>query len=733
MGIGLSGGAACALFLHASEGWWLGIALLYPFLLLFGPFATRWMNFFDIAEKHHQQINQAFYLVVLLSFPFLAERPTPFSWALICLLSLHGYALRYARLDNFAVLALILPLMELLLAHIVLWPGGVFAKVFSSTWILSTLLLAGGVTTWIHARWSRRRLLLRDRSHNNPAESGTGLWGRARFMMLLGLLLFPIGLSLQQTALWTVPHPKTTSAASANGLSPFTAAEENEEEAASTDKQGAPARDFVFSDSIPFQGELVSSSRDALLFQIKSERDVGRTRPYYSAARPLYLPITTFDTLDENGLSRSFAPEAIFHAKSGLGSDDWIIFDPNFQKSSVLQFKMKTRPLLHEKGGGKGNLSYLPHDRRMVAMRYPSCRLDERDQTALAEVPDSAMFEYQWLSEPVNSEVPLVSRLRANPSYLALPRGPEFRPWIEQAELLCQDLNSSQLKLERILTHFQQEYRYDLKPSTTDGVQAFEDFFHNKRGYCSYFASATMMYLRANGIASRVATGFMVTEYSTARQAYIGRLPGHAWVEVLQADGNWRAVEPTPTSLRMDAIAASREASRADEFPDEENPEALAAAEVITEDPKSRDHSTTGADTFIGVTRGILAVSLGAIMSIVAFAMLFGHLASLFGQKRERKRKEALFTPEAIHAMDYWARIRELLHEIGFRKKRSQSASEFTQAVQFWGGDFYKPLSTVTRLVYRTRFGGYIWSEREGDFLERFEEQLIEKARQAQD
>jgi len=53
--------------------------------------------------------------------------------------------------------------------------------------------------------------------------------------------------------------------------------------------------------------------------------------------------------------------------------------------------------------------------------------------------------------------------------------------------------------------------------------------------------------------------------------------------------------------------------------------------------------------------------------------------------------------------------------------------------VQRWGGEFYLPLSTITRLVYRTRFGGHIWSGREWDFLDRFEDLLIRKANDTRD
>lgn len=737
MALALSGGSAAALFLNHQPGWSLALSIVYPFLLIFGAFATRWMNFFALANKYHQSINQGFYLVMVVSFPFLAPQPSAPVWTLILLLCMHGYALRYARIDNFAVLALILPLFEVLLVHSVLWPGGMIARGISITWILATLLLAGGITTWIHARWSRRRLLQHDRSHHNPSESGTGLWDRARFMMLLGLLLFPIGLGLQQAALWTVPDPAdsftgTGMTSSGNGTG---ASADNssikEEKANVTDRK--PPRDFVFPNAIKWQGKVTESKRESLLFQVRTEQDIDRSRPYYSDARPLYLTATTFDTISESGLSRGYSPEAIFHSNSGLGSDDWIVFDPDFQKNSVVQFKMKTRPLLHPDENGKGHLAFLLHDRRMVAMRYPSCRFDEDDHTALAEVPKAAMFEYQWLSQPVDKNTPLISSFRADPRYLILPSDPDFRTWTEEALQLCEDLNSSEQKVNRILQHFQGSYRYDLEPSTSDGIQAFRDFFELKRGYCTYFASAAMLYLRANGIACRVATGFMVTDYSKAREAYIGRLPGHAWVEVLLADGNWRVVEPTPATSRMDAIAAYRAERIAEDFPEEAQPQ---DATLLNLDPLAeakKEGLAADVGDFVAFSRGIVVIAFGSLLSIVAFALWLGYFLNLLQKRRVRRTKEALFTTEAILAMDYWARIRSLLGDLGFQKKRSQTASEFAISVQFWGGDLYRPLGTITRLVYRTRFGGHVWSERECDFLDQFEDLLLAKAQQTHD
>ncbi|MFK5955103.1 MAG: transglutaminase domain-containing protein [Planctomycetota bacterium] len=730
MVLAISGGSACALFFTKQSDWPLGLAVFLPFFLLFAPFATRWINFFSLEEKHHELINQSFYLVMILSFPFLTPSATAASWGVALLLCLHGYAMRYARFDNFAALALILSTAELLLAHHVLWPGDLLARAIVSTWMLSSLLLAGGIATWLHARWSRRRLLRHERSHLNPPEDGAGLWARARFMMIMGLMLFPLGLILQQTTSWMVPKEKAVSSDSfvaSDNANSDTGEENSNRDLAEIDHE--PPRDFIFPTEIPWQGRVTQSTKDVWLFQLRSDRDINRTRPYFSAARPLYLAATTFDTLSEKGLSRGFAPEAIFHANSGLGSDDWVIFNPDFRKDAVIQFKMKTRPLLHQQNGGKGRLSFLLHDRTMVALRYPSCRLDENDHTALAEVPKSAMFEYQWLSHPVNKNVPLVSVRRAPPRYLTLPKEAEFRPWVQAALDLCQEKPSQQAKLDRILNHFHQDYVYDLEPSAKNGIQAFSDFFEQKRGYCSYFASAAMLYLRANGIACRVATGFMVTEYSTQHQAYLGRLPGHAWVEVLQNDGTWRTLEPTPSGSRMDAIAALRARQDTEAFPEDPAPPValeIPAAVEETEQPSQSLNSNSA-------SLNLVMTSIGAILGIVVLAVTIGNLASVLMQRKKQHAKEAMFSTEAILAMDYWARVRSHLEILGFHKKRSESASEFARSVQRWGGEFYLPLSTITRLVYRTRFGGHIWSGREWDFLDRFEDLLIRKANDTRD
>jgi hypothetical protein len=67
-----------------------------------------------------------------------------------------------------------------------------------------------------------------------------------------------------------------------------------------------------------------------------------------------------------------------------------------------------------------------------------------------------------------------------------------------------------------------------------------------RAGHCEYFASATVLLLRAAGIPARYATGFSVQEWSALDNAYVVReLHAHAWVRAW-VDGAWRDFDTTP-------------------------------------------------------------------------------------------------------------------------------------------------------------------------------------------
>jgi len=69
----------------------------------------------------------------------------------------------------------------------------------------------------------------------------------------------------------------------------------------------------------------------------------------------------------------------------------------------------------------------------------------------------------------------------------------------------------------------------------------------SRSGHCEYFATATVLLLRAAGVPARYAIGYSVQEWSRLEQRWIVRARhGHSWV-LAYVDGAWRDVDTTPS------------------------------------------------------------------------------------------------------------------------------------------------------------------------------------------
>ena len=89
------------------------------------------------------------------------------------------------------------------------------------------------------------------------------------------------------------------------------------------------------------------------------------------------------------------------------------------------------------------------------------------------------------------------------------------------------------------------------RPGEPGAATDFRSFLEAKGGgHCEYFATALTLVLRLRGVPCRIATGFLVHEWSASESAFTVRArDAHAWVEVLDVEAHrWRTVDPTPAS-----------------------------------------------------------------------------------------------------------------------------------------------------------------------------------------
>ncbi len=95
---------------------------------------------------------------------------------------------------------------------------------------------------------------------------------------------------------------------------------------------------------------------------------------------------------------------------------------------------------------------------------------------------------------------------------------------------------------------FAGNFRYSLfLGADGGGARDIEAFLrHDRQGHCEYFATGTVLLLRALGVPARYVSGFSVQDYSQLEQRFLIReRHGHSWAEAY-VDGRWIEVDNTP-------------------------------------------------------------------------------------------------------------------------------------------------------------------------------------------
>ena len=117
---------------------------------------------------------------------------------------------------------------------------------------------------------------------------------------------------------------------------------------------------------------------------------------------------------------------------------------------------------------------------------------------------------------------------------------------------LAERLNLNQLDTDTavqiVSDYFHNNFAYSIYQAQSNiGGTPIEVFLEQtRRGHCEYFASATVLLLRAAGVPARYATGYSVQEWSELEQAYIIRQRhAHAWARYYK-NGRWHDLDTTP-------------------------------------------------------------------------------------------------------------------------------------------------------------------------------------------
>ena len=128
---------------------------------------------------------------------------------------------------------------------------------------------------------------------------------------------------------------------------------------------------------------------------------------------------------------------------------------------------------------------------------------------------------------------------------------------------------SPRKRASAISRHFQKDFTYSLEfVNPPEGVDPLVHFLEAKHpAHCEYFASATVLALRAAGIPSRYVTGYIVDEFDNDDDFWLARNnDAHAWAEAYDEDSKeWFPVESTPGQTYQ-SISAEQETNQSESF-----------------------------------------------------------------------------------------------------------------------------------------------------------------------
>ncbi|MHA3774926.1 transglutaminase-like domain-containing protein [Verrucomicrobiota bacterium sgz303538] len=208
--------------------------------------------------------------------------------------------------------------------------------------------------------------------------------------------------------------------------------------------------------------------------------------------------------------------------------------------------------------------------------------------------------------QPLKADPALIQRcLEVDPRLNALPwekfEDPRWRPMSPEraAALVCSRLQTG--------------CSYDLQnlPPPMDGPGGvlrgflFGSTPEARRGHCQYFATAAVLLLRRAGHPARCVNGFASDEIDS-RGVTFRELHLHAWIEVINSQGEWQRFDPSPDS-RMARILAGGTLPPVKAHP----PEPPLKEKPAASSPQVHRWPRQATPTFLSMLLGALAI-LGA-------------------------------------------------------------------------------------------------------------------------
>lgn len=315
----------------------------------------------------------------------------------------------------------------------------------------------------------------------------------------------------------------------------------------------------------------------------------------------------------------------------------------------------------------------------------------------------------------------------ANKYYLSTPSSlqgvcDDFRKYVEQA-----GHESTKNKIQAVKEYISKDTEYTLAPGKTPSGKDSVEYFlkENKKGYCTYYATAAAVLLRSVGVPTRYVEGMYVTKEQLEEgvkakgEIEVPDEDAHAWIEVYDEKYGFVPVEVTPGRGEEDGIVESPEQNKNEEPSEQPNsqteePELITPTPAATQVPEesmtfediegNEDNTPEG-----GSVEEQKTSTLAKVWSVVWKVLLAMVLFVLVMEIQRRIRKKLLV--RNMQRGKEKRRIRTAYHHLMpiFMEHsilyRGQTMAEYAKQMAEALGLPEEELFVFVELIFRARFG----------------------------
>jgi len=261
-----------------------------------------------------------------------------------------------------------------------------------------------------------------------------------------------------------------------------------------------------------------------------SDRIVLRVKPEARGERPTLLHEASYQTFSRNmwisGRSR------FKELRSSAEGTAWHVAEEPKQLPSVSIAAYLPR--------GKGLLAVPGGTRRLSSLPVEGVYRNSLGALKILRGPEVVNFRAHYAPYAFVEDAP-------DAADVAVPK--ELRELFGGlAGRLDLDAARDRASVERVRRFFSDGFSYtlNLKAPRKEATPLAEFLLESRSGHCEYYATSTVLLLRAAGIPARYATGYSVQEYSELEDRYVvRRRHAHSWT-LAWIDGRWRDIDTTP-------------------------------------------------------------------------------------------------------------------------------------------------------------------------------------------